>query len=429
MRLRYLERVRRIDDRAPSPAMEPPASAFHAPQVRIARSAGELMRPVPPATAATTNDVVRELFVEHPDLNLVAVLDCERPVGIIQRHAFMETYARPFTRDLYGKKSCTALMRPAPLVVDAEMPVGELARLAVVGGSQVLEDGFVVTREGRYAGVGQGPALVAALSALEAQRAQQIEESVRYASTIQRAMLANATALIARALPDSALLWEPRDLVGGDCYGFRELPSGLAGAVIDCTGHGVPGAFMTCIAYTALEAALSDPRVAASPALVLGHLDRAIKATLRHGAPGEAANDGLDAFVFHLARDRKELRIASARVAGFVRTGHEVQILPAARVSVGHAQTPDEQVWPTLVVALEPSSLVAITTDGFTDQIGGPRRIAFGKRRLAELLASTAGTGAITTAEAFRCAHAAWQADEPRRDDATFLAFTTGGLA
>lgn len=410
------------DQAAPRPAAGPATSRRDAGSEQVARVARDVMQPIPPIPSDTTNDGVREILARHPEISLAAVLDGGRPAGVIHRHAFMETYARPFARDLYGKKSCTTLMRADPLVVDAEMSIAELARLAIARGSQVLEHGFVVTSAGAYAGIGLGSALVAALSALEEERSRQLQESVNYASTIQRAMLASSTEVLARALPDSSLLWEPRDLVGGDCYCFREVPSGLAGAVLDCTGHGVPGALMTCIALAAVERAFGDPAVAEDPGLVLSRLDAAIKATLRHGDAG--THDGLDGLVFHLSRDRAELRIASARIPGFVRSGGTVQLVPATRASVGTALTPDQQTWPAATIPLAPGALVAIATDGFTDQIGGPRKIAYGKRRLFALLGGTGRLDAAATAAAFRNEHQAWQADEPRRDDATFLAFT-----
>jgi serine phosphatase RsbU (regulator of sigma subunit) len=421
IRRSYPLRVPNAPEAAP---VLPDADPAAPPHGRIARRAADVMQPLAPIPSETSNDGVREILARHPEISLAAVLDGGRPAGVIHRPAFMETFARPFARDLYGKKSCTALMRPDPLVVDAETPITELARLAVARGSQVLEHGFVVTSGGAYAGIGLGSALVAALSALEAERAQQLRESVRYASTIQRAMLASSTALLARALPDSALVWEPRDLVGGDCYCFREVPSGIAGAVLDCTGHGVPGAFMTCIALTAIERAFGEPRVAQDPGLVLSQLDATIRATLRHGDLDTGAHDGLDGLVFHLSHDRETLRLASARVPAFVREGGSVEVVPAVRASVGTAESAHPPAWETTELRLGAGALILIATDGFADQIGGPRRIAFGRHRLAALLAESSGSGAAETVNAFRRAHEAWQGDEPRRDDATLLAFT-----
>jgi len=399
----------------------------------IVRCAAELVDPVPPISPETSNERLRELFAGSTRQVAIAVLDAGRPIGIVNRHTFMEAYARPFAHELYGKKSCKVFMRPDPLVVDGGASIAEVARLAVAYGGRVLEDGFIVTSGGSYVGLGAGAGLVEALSDLEAERARQVRESIRYASTIQRSMLASSAASLARTLPDHVLLWEPREPVGGDCYCFRETSDGLAGAVLDCTGHGVPGAFMTSIAYAALEQALADPSLAQDPGRVLTHLNRFIKSTLRQGAPDRSegdeaigsADDGLDGAVFFLSKDRRELRVASARTPVFVRRSSGVEVVKGIGTSVGYASTPDDQVWPTSPIELDETTLVFVVTDGFTDQIGGLRHIAFGKQRLVSLLQSLLGGDTASTVAAFQQAHATWQGDEPRRDDATLLAFST----
>jgi serine phosphatase RsbU (regulator of sigma subunit) len=103
--------------------------------------------------------------------------------------------------------------------------------------------------------------------------------------------------------------------------------------------------------------------------------------------------------------------------------GAPVETVAAERASVGYLETPEEQAWPTQRLALEPGSLVAVATDGFFDQVGGFRRIALGRRRVGELVGAHRAESAREIARRLRGALAAWQGDEPRRDDLTVLLF------
>ena len=404
----------------------------------VAERAQELALAAPAATPGTTNEQLREMFQRHASAPAIAVVEGGRPVGLVNRRTFMESYARPFAHDLWGRKSCEAFMDRRALVVDAAVSIAELARRASDGASRALEDGFIVTDQGHYLGLGSGPALVRALSALEAARAHQIEQSIAYASVIQRSMLSTSHTELHATLPDHALLWEPRDVVGGDCYWFRRTEGGLKGAVLDCTGHGVPGAFMTVIALAALEQAFSDPASEEDPGLVLGRMSRAIKARLHQDMPGKAipsperaggSDDGLDGVCFFLPAAGRELRLASAHFPVLLLDAGAPAptLLGSERASVGYAETDLDQVWSTQRVALEPETLVVMATDGCTDQIGGPKRIAFGRGRMAALLSRQRGLGAAAFAAAFRAEHERWRGEEARRDDMMMLTFTTGG--
>src|SRR5690606_17715581 len=114
---------------------------------------------------------------------------------------------------------------------------------------------------------------------------------------IQRAMLRASRSALDSALGDARLVWEPRDVVGGDFYHFATYDDGWFGAVADCTGHGVPGAFMTLIASSSLAQALEQtgPR---HPSLLLGSVNRGVKTLLGQVAETDEtpeSNDGLDA--------------------------------------------------------------------------------------------------------------------------------------
>jgi serine phosphatase RsbU (regulator of sigma subunit) len=101
-------------------------------------------------------------------------------------------------------------------------------------------------------------------------------------------------------------------------------------------------------------------------------------------------------------------------------------VIDGERMSVGYHDTPAGHAWTTQRVALRPGDLLAIATDGVFDQLGGPKRIGFGRRRLAQLVGDHRGQPVASLPAAFRQAFDAWQGAETRRDDVTLVALAIG---
>ncbi|MEG2631671.1 MAG: SpoIIE family protein phosphatase, partial [Comamonas sp.] len=215
--------------------------------------------------------------------------------------------------------------------------------------------------------------------------------------------------------------------VGGDFYQFCTDSDGWFATVADCTGHGVPGAFMTLIASTSLNQAIEQngPR---DPASLLGHVNRSIKQMLgqvdgQDGTPG--SDDGMDAACFWFEPASGRLIFASARLTMFVlRPGADsVEMLDGQRKGVGYVDSDFDYAWHNQEVMLDPGSLVFVSTDGLIDQIGGPRGIALGKRRVRELLLEQREKTPALVNAALLDALRLWQGEHHRRDDLTFFCF------
>jgi serine phosphatase RsbU (regulator of sigma subunit) len=406
----------------------PPQAAAPAMVNGRPRHAGDLMIEAPVVSTATSNAAIRRLLLEQPLLETIPVVDHARPVGLITRDNFLRQMAQPFAHEVFGRKSCAAFMDHAPLTVERRLSIADLGIRAVEAGDKTLKDGFIVTDDGRYAGVGMGFHLVRALSDLQVEKNRLVTESIDYASVIQRSFLSNSRERMATHLDDHFLTWQPRDVVGGDCYYFARHGSLMFVAIIDCTGHGVPGAFMTLIAASLLEQAVGGADLR-DPAAVLQRLNRLIKSALRQeGAAGDLAarsDDGLDAAFFCLDATTMSLTFAGAKTPLFKITGASggVEVLDGNRKGVGYVATPMDQAWVNQTVAVAPGDAFYCTTDGIIDQPGGPRRIAFGKKRLAETLAAHhALPMPAQEAELLRI-FGNHQGDEARRDDVTMIGF------
>lgn len=399
--------------------------------------AHQLATRVPCVESEMTNEEVRLCFAEDGRTEALAVIDdTGRPIGLINRSIFLEAYARPFARELFGRKSCIAWMDKDALVVDADLPIETLVKLAVAKGAKVLKDGFITTRDGLYAGLGTGFALMEAMEALEAEKSRQILQSIEYASTIQRSHLRSSLEDLGSGLKDHALAWQPRDVVGGDCYFFRRLPQGLFGALVDCTGHGVPGAFMTLIALSFLEQHVARGGGESDPGAVLGGLNRYIKQVLSqgrdaHAAGGTRSDDGMDALCFLLPPEGGSLQYASARLSLMVAPGNggEPVTLDGERMGIGYVDTPDQATWSTQRIEVPAQSRILLFTDGVTDQLGGPKGIALGRKRLGAWFEQVTPRSSREIGDAFLSFFADWQGEQARRDDVTLLAFTAEELA
>lgn len=266
--------------------MHPALAQFRRPGVTASpRCAGDLCQEFPAVDAADSNSLAMEIFYARRDMGSLAVVEGDRPIGLINRDIFLSQMSKPFHRELYDKKSCIAFMDKEPLIVDADMSIEALTFKTVEAGNKALSDGFIVTRQGRFVGLASGFQLLGAVAEVQAEKNRQIMQSIEYASVIQQAMLRASRDALSSMLADAALVWEPRDVVGGDFYHFASFPDGWFCAVADCTGHGVPGAFMTLLASASLSQALEriGPR---DPAALLAAVNRNVKGPARPGTWG-----------------------------------------------------------------------------------------------------------------------------------------------
>lgn len=387
----------------------------------------DLCIPTPDVSPNTNNATVLEIFGKNKALVSLPVVEDGRPFGLINRHIFMSQMSRPFYRELYDKKSCIAFMDKNPLIIDASASLSSVADQTVTNGDKSLTDGFIVTKNGRYIGIGLGIDLIKAVSAMHVHQHQQIMQSIEYARVIQEAMLTTSRQAMSRSLTDWCLTWEPRDCVGGDSYYFKTYQHGWLAVIADCTGHGVPGAFMTLIFSSALEQALTQhgPQ---TPSLLLQAINQHIKDTLgQRGEPHQSAasNDGCDAIVMFCDATANTLAWANARMTAFSVARHTAQIsvLDTDRMGVGYTDTPYDYQWPNHQLKLNDGDLVFTATDGLTDQIGGERRIMFGKRRLQAFLLRHQTQPMRELASQLLQEHKTYQGHQIRRDDLTFWGF------
>jgi ligand-binding sensor domain-containing protein/serine phosphatase RsbU (regulator of sigma subunit)/ABC-type amino acid transport substrate-binding protein len=220
-----------------------------------------------------------------------------------------------------------------------------------------------------------------------AQQQKSIMASIKYAQTIQDSLLPGAR-LLEKLLPEHFILFKPRDIVSGDFYWVSEGTDHVYVAAADCTGHGVPGAFMSMLGMALMnEIVNKHPRI--DPRELLNELRSQIIETLHQkGDPG-AAKDGMDMVVCKYFPGRGKLLFAGANNSLYlVRKGklteYKTDNMP---VSIHLVMKPFSQQ----EILLQPGDAVYIFSDGYVDQFGGPGGKKFKYQSFKELLATNSG--------------------------------------
>lgn len=127
----------------------------------------KLLRECQAVAPDISNDVVYQMFIGAPELQALPIVENGTPVGLINRNAVIDGFARPFQRELYGKKPCTRLMDSAPLIVEKDMSIQELSRTIVEADRHHLSNGFIITDRGQYLGMGTGHDLVREITQMQ----------------------------------------------------------------------------------------------------------------------------------------------------------------------------------------------------------------------------------------------------------------------
>lgn len=250
-----------------------------------------------------------------------------------------------------------------------------------------------------------------------------INEGIRYARRIQLALLPGRNAH-GGLLEDIAVAWQPLDAVGGDYYWIGEIDGRCIVAVMDCTGHGVPGAFMTAIAASALTRILQD-HGHEDPARILALMNGLVRKALRQDAADDdrTSNDGLDAAVCVIDPAAGRLSFAGANLPLLYHADGDLHVVKGSRHSLGYRDSRPDYAFQRHDLPLRPGMRFYLFTDGVVDQVGGPSRRLFGRRRLQDALHGTVGMPMDRQLDRLLDTLAAYRDGESLRDDLTFVGF------
>lgn len=212
---------------------------------------------------------------------------------------------------------------------------------------------------------------------------QEITDSIRYASRIQTAVLPSPT-ILSEALKDHFVLFLPRDIVSGDFYWFTRLGNKMVIVAADCTGHGVPGAFMSMLGVSFLYEIVNKEAIT-QPAEILNRLRELVKLTLSQTGKKDEQKDGMDISLSTLDLENMKLEWSGAYNPLILIRNNEVIEYKADKMPVAIHIT-DHRPFTNHLIDLKPDDVFYMFSDGFPDQFGGEEGRKFMSKRFRQLL-------------------------------------------
>jgi serine phosphatase RsbU (regulator of sigma subunit) len=209
-----------------------------------------------------------------------------------------------------------------------------------------------------------------------------ITDSINYAKQIQQAILPTTGALWT-AFKDHFVLYKPKDIVSGDFYWFTEKQDKHFLAVVDCTGHGVPGAFMSMMSSATLNHIVNDKGVYESNK-ILDMMHTAIRVALNQ--EGGQNRDGMDIGLCVLDKKNRKLFYSGAMRSLYMVRNGELDIVKGDRRSIGGVTSEGLQPFTCHEIDLVESNMFYLTSDGYVDQFGGAEGKKFREKQFHELL-------------------------------------------
>jgi serine phosphatase RsbU (regulator of sigma subunit)/tetratricopeptide (TPR) repeat protein len=210
-----------------------------------------------------------------------------------------------------------------------------------------------------------------------------ITDSIKYAKRIQEAILPSQEQ-INILLPESFVLYKPKDIVSGDFFWFERFGSQVFAAAVDCTGHGVPGAFMSIVGYNLLNQALNEQGLY-KPHLMLNAINKSLTKTLRQTFHESAVKDGMDIALCSIDYKRMIVEFAGAYNPLYIVRNRELLYYPGNKFPIGAFIGESMNNFTNNEIELMKGDMIYLMTDGFADQFGGPAGKKFMYRRLEEL--------------------------------------------
>lgn len=244
---------------------------------------------------------------------------------------------------------------------------------------------------------------------------KEITDSIHYARNIQRAML-SPTESFDRYLPQNFVLYKPKDIVSGDFYWTKEHEGRFYLAVCDCTGHGVPGAFMSLLMTGFLNEAISERNIQ-SPHEILNFVrNRVIENTAKN-----ITQDGMDGVIVQLDKITGVLRYSSAN-------GHMLHVRDGELVKLSKDKMPvglSAKMPPFTLhkLTLKKGDMVYFYTDGFPDLFGGPKGKKYTTRQLNRQLLMSSHLSIEAQKQELEDLYVRWKGDLEQIDDICIVGF------
>lgn len=246
---------------------------------------------------------------------------------------------------------------------------------------------------------------------------KELTDSIRYALQIQKSMLPT-DGLIKSLVPDHFVLYKPRDIVSGDFYWINEVENKIIVSVGDCTGHGVPGAFMSLLGITYLKEIVINEYIT-HPAVILKKLRKEVIKSLKQRGAETESKDGMDISLCIFDKETKVLEFSGANNSAILINNGEMIELKADRMPIGIYETMDK--FNLQSFQLKENDILYLYTDGYKDQFGGKTGRKFLAKKFRKLIQEISSKTLIEQKTILNNTLDIWMADYDQVDDITVL--------
>jgi PAS domain S-box-containing protein len=252
---------------------------------------------------------------------------------------------------------------------------------------------------------------------------EEITDSIEYAQRLQQSFLPDIRKL-KNVFSDAFVLYQPKDLLSGDFYWYHQTEEKTFVFVIDCTGHGVPGALMSVLAHSIVKEVVLNKKIE-SPAEILHAIDEELFHSLQNHENEEMVKDGMDVAVAVFDFKKNKVSFSGAfRPMMMIRNGKLMEF-PASRYPIGFYQDIRKD-FEEFHSDIKTGDQFYLFTDGYADQFGGDPTINSGakklnKKRFSELLLTACDMEGEEQSSFLAYAHNNWKQQEEQTDDVLVL--------
>ena len=241
-----------------------------------------------------------------------------------------------------------------------------------------------------------------------------ITDSVKYAKRIQEAILPE-TEILTDQFPESFIYYKPKSIVSGDFYFLKRVSDYFIVAAVDCTGHGVPGAFMSTIGISLLNQIVSDKNIN-KPSQALYVLDKRVYSSLHYKSEYGESNDGMDIALCAINLNTMTIEYAGAYRPMVLISHNELTEYKADKYTIGGHKVGDK-IFNDKIIKLKKGDQIYLFSDGITDQFGGPSGKKFMIRRFKDLLVNITELSMQEQEQKIIREFKDWKGDEKQIDD------------
>jgi serine phosphatase RsbU (regulator of sigma subunit) len=257
-------------------------------------------------------------------------------------------------------------------------------------------------------------------SKLLEESSRDIKDSIEYARRIQLSLLPEKDEL-KHVFPDSFVFHRPKDIVSGDFYWVYETENIILIAVLDCTGHGVPGAFMTVLANSVLNQVVQESKIT-SPNNILSIMDTRIREALRQSEAENTNTDGLDIAICMINRQSQEVCYSGAHIPLYFTHKGRLNKLEPSRYFIGGGRVKDKY-FTNQCQLLQRGDMLYLASDGYQDQFGGPNDKKFMRGQFCKLLTSIQDLPTEDQYRKIKETFCSWQGKQIQTDDVLVVGF------